>query len=541
MTIFSMSAYCIDVDIQMTGKEVVLGEKFQMILKFEYSGEIEPFVSFEPVNAELVGDNTNSNNRVESRVFFSAGKAVQKKIYQLIYEFQPVKTGFVHIRDIKVDTGGEITKLRSQSLKVLAEAKDLGDFIVRAEVSKEEAYKNEGINLNYYLYFKTEITQPEIRKFPTLPKFIKRFELPKGGVERISLQGEIYKRVLLYKAKIFPEDDGELKIDPIEVTFQYPEMSRTRRDVFGMSLLMGGGRYKSKTLRSKTLKINVLPLPAENVPANFTGLVGEHKFALKITKERILVNDVIEARLEVTGDGALEKFDPPKLIKSDSFEEFDPKTEIVELGELSSKKIIDYTYLGKHSVELSASSLKLSIFDPEKRAYVEKEIQIPALQVFGSGASTTTLSNSVNVSDKPKEIEVKNNETIEIVAPLFSVEKAKLFNYKWINYTITALVLLLLFSMTKFSNLINYKSDNIKISKNLTYKNIHEFITSYGRSSGGLRDLVRNQEISEEAKKYLMDIIENAEKNEYKGKQIKLNFNRKYFVEYAKAQENEKV
>lgn len=537
LTIISFNIFALDIGVEINKKEVVLGDNFQLTIRFEYDGESEPYVSFEPANAEIVGDNTNSNTRVESRVFFSGGKAVQKKIYTYIYQLQAVKPGIAHIKGIKVDLGGNVIKLRTQSINVLAEARELADHIMRAEVSATEVYKGQSISLDYYLYFKTEVANIEIKKFPTLGKFLKRFELPKAGVETVNLQGEVFKRVLLYRAKLFPEDDGNLSVDPLEITFQYPEMTRRQRDVFGMSMMFSSGRYKSKSLRSNRLEIKVNPLPSENVPRNFTGLVGDHEFSLSVTKEKILVNDVIEARLEVSGDGALEKFDAPRIIENEGLEEFETKTEIVELGNLMSKKVIDYTFLGKRSVEIEGAVFKLSVFDPEKRTYVEKEIQIPALSVFGTGASTEVLDNQNKVEIKKDVAQKKEKLKDDFVAPIANALKGKAFNLNWLSLVVFILGCLSILSPASFIG--NLFKNSYDLPKDVNYENLHSFLTKHSRKNGGLRDLVIAAKISDSAQSYFLDVISSSEKNEYKNGKIKIKFEKKYFVEFIKANENE--
>ena len=59
-----------------------------------------------------------------------------------------------------------------------------------------------------------------------------------------------------------------------------------------------------RTIRSETIKIDVLPLPTEGRPENFTGLVGDHKFRLNYNKTKYLANEPIELELVAEGEGA---------------------------------------------------------------------------------------------------------------------------------------------------------------------------------------------------------------------------------------------
>lgn len=531
MIFISSFVFANKVDVRVDQKEVVLGQNFVLQIKFEHSGNEDPYVSFDPKNAEVIDDNSQDNSRVQIQGYFAGGKIVQKKVYVFRYTLQPVKSGYVHVRNIKVDLGAKVLRHKSMSIKVLSKAKRLPDYLFRAETDKTSAYVGEAINLNYYLYFRGNIAaQPDIRKFPKLKNFLKRFELPKGGVERVSLQGKVYQRILLYRAIVYPQKEGKLSIDPMSISFQYPDRVARNRDVFGMSF--STGRYKTKKLNSKRVKLEVLPIPTEGMPKHFTGLVGNHDFNLSFTRTKVLVNDILEARLEVTGEGALETLDPPKLIQSENFEEFEAKTEIVELGSLANKKVIDYTFLGKRSSKLEEKKIKVSYFDPTIRKFVEKELVIPALQIFGAGASTEVLEK--NTTAKPSESynDKEKNLGIELVGPIFKESgKDYIFNIKNINMALVVLILVILTSGFRLSLGRSVTSNLSLVKKDLNYKNLHDFLIESCSDGDTLRDRLVTADISSEARSYFNDLLDKAEKNEYKGKSFKLEFKKKYFLE----------
>jgi len=529
ITLVSFITIAKDIDVRVDQKEVVLGSKFILQIKFDHTGKNRPYVSFDPKNAEVVDDNSQDSSRETIQGYFAGGKIVQKRVFTYRYVLQPVSSGYVHIRNIKVDFGNKVVKHRSLQVKVLSKARRLPDYIFQAEVDKESAYVGEAINLNYYLYFKGGLSsRPDILKFPKLKNFLKRFELPKGGVEQVAFQGKRYQRVLLYRAIVYPQKEGKVTIDPMSISFQYQDSRTSRRDVFGMSMTFSRGRFKTKKLNSKRIKLDVKPIPLNDMPKNFTGLVGKHDFKLDITRDKILVNDILEARLEVTGEGALEMLDPPKLITDESFEEFEPKTEIVELGNLSNKKVIDYTYLGKRSKKFEARSITLSYFDPVTRQFVEKEISIPALQVFGSGTSSEVISKKVETPKKVKE-KIKG---LEIIGPIYNDKiSAKLLDLKYINIGLFSLVVLILLSSISFRVGRPISADLSGVKKNLNYKSLHDFLIESCETGSTLREKLDHAEISSDAKGYFRDLLDKAEKNEYKGKNFKLEFKKKYFVE----------
>lgn len=535
--IFCSLTFANNIDVSVDQKEVVLGSSFVLTVKFEHTGDQEPYVSFDPKNAEVIDDNSQDNSRINIQGYFAGGKIIQKKIYVFKYVLQPVNQGYVHIRNIKVDLGHKVVRQRSIQVKVLSKARRLPDYVFKAEVDKEDVYVGEAINLNYYLYFKGGVaSRPDILKFPKLKNFLKRFELPKGGVEQVALQGKRYQRLLLYKAIVYPQKEGSLTIDPMSISFQHLDRRVQNRDVFGLSMTFSRGQYKTKKMNSKRVKLEVKPIPVQNMPKNFTGLVGKHDFKLTLNKDKVLVNDILEARLEVTGEGALERLDPPKLIQDESFEEFEAKTEIVELGSLKNKKVVDYTFLAKRSTKLDPKIIKLSYFDPETRQFVEKELSLPAIQIFGSGVKSEVLSKDRSQTEPSQSEGKKNVDGLELVSPLFAEDiKVKALNIRYINIALFGLILLILISGVRFSIGRPVKGNLGEVKKNLCYKTVHDFVVENCEDGLTLREKVEKASISNDAKKYFLDLLDKAEKNEYKGKSFKLSFNKKYFIELLDA------
>ncbi len=518
------------VEATLSPGEVVLGDSLSVVVKVTHEAGDDPFVSFVPVNAEVIG----KSESVSTRAFLQGGKLVQERVSTKTYELQPVKLGYVHVRQIKVDIEGSVIRHRSLRAKVVKTAKKAKDFFLRAEVSKEEVFVGEAVDVNYYLYFKRETTMHVIKKFPLLKDFLKRFEIPRAQRERVNVGGELYYRQLMYKARAYPQKSGEVKIDSLTLEFKYADYNRRSRDIFGMSMQFASGRYRDRTLRSPVEKLKVLPLPVEGVPASFTGLVGKHNFNLTIPNTKVIVNDALEARLEVTGEGALEKFDPVRLFDETYFESFDPKTEVAEISALETKKIIDYTFLAQKSGEVQKRVVELSYFDPEKREYVIKELQIPQVNIFGSGSKSETLSSTQEKATKRGAVNVPTSQKadgLKLIGPIYDNERSRLFNINTLNYLLGFIILIailfpgikeVLFAKRKFSTLSK---------KNLNYKGIHDYLVAYFPQAPSLRDRIENSALPPATKLYFKDLLAKAERNEFKNEKNSLKYDKKHIKE----------
>src|SRR5690606_7588045 len=201
-------------------------------------------------------------------------------------------------------------------------------------------------------------------------------------------------RKLIYKAKLYPEKVGKLRVDPFKLRVQY---YGGRQSVFGA---FGLNSVKTTSVSSPSLEINVKPLPAENVPADFTGLVGKHQFKLSLAKNKFLVNEAMEVKLEIEGEGALEKYDGPTIFTHPNIEAFDSRSEVLVNQNGPSRKIIEYTYLARGPLSLKPSVLTLSYFNPETKTYQSATLDVPAITVLGGAVASTPSATSSSQAGK---------------------------------------------------------------------------------------------------------------------------------------------
>lgn len=537
ISLLGLSTFAQTITAKVNSSQVALEDSFKLTISFESQSNVEPYVSFKLNNGEIISDNTNDASRMMVKGIFAGGKMIQKKIYNYVYEIRARKPGTTVVKDIEVDLGGSIVKHRSLSVRILRQRAALQDYFVRAEVDKSQAYVGERIDLNYYVYFKGEITNPEFVKFPVQKGFLKRFELPRTNVERVSIQGEVYKRLLVYKSVLYPEKTGDLSIDPIELRIQYPDYKSRRRNAFGMSFSFSSATYKTKVIRSDRVKIKSIPIPTENMPKSFTGLVGQHRFELSFNKSKVVVNDVLEARLNVVGDGALEKFEAPRLISSDAFEVFEARAEMIEKTPLDKNKRFDYTYLAKYSEDIPKNSLELSIFNPLTHQFETTKLEIDALSIIGSGTSSSNISSkeATTVAKEAKEnirSTVEKNIQQNVMAPVFKPSQKRNI-WTIINYSLGAIAVFIL-ALTAFPYIRLFKRDPLNdLKKNFVYSQIFHYICTYSNNKSGdsLGDKIENSNLSSEARTYFSNLVENASKNEYKGAKLPLKFEKKYWNE----------
>jgi hypothetical protein len=563
MLMVSLNIFCDDVLTEISPNEPLVNESFFVTFKVKATGESEPYISFTPVGAQVLG---KKEQGLSIQTIVINGKFTTTKEQSIVYELIADKPGTVYLKNIKVDLGGKSQAVKDVHINVLSTPKKISDAFIEAQVSKTKVYVGEGIDVNYYLYFKTSFSNYDVKDFPKLNKFIKRFRKINSPVETVQYKNEVLKRILTYSARIFPEKAGTATIDPMRVSAQIIEF-----DYNGFGF--GSQRFKNKELSSNKIEIEVLPLPSENVPPGFTGLVGDHEFVFTPGKNKYLINEPIELKLEIKGRGALEKTEAPAIYSDPNLETFDTKSEVTELSDNSAKKVFDYTYLARNLLNIKNRELSLAIFDPATGRYVEKKIQVPSIEVAGGTASSSAGNKIPTQSsvDNQKPIEISNDflskwfgggtngenkvlipkpsTALGLVGPIFTNDSSlsnKLLFFNLILAVILGLIGFLHYRENSGEQL-SFNSNNAearilfkKIKKDgLEYSNLYKLLSLIDKknkmSNGGvaLMDIVNESGLSIEAKDYFKTTLEICEQQIYvvNKKQEKAKIESKYFNE----------
>ena len=394
--LLSMTIFAKDLKIKTSTKTPVVDEIFNLEVSINADQDDNPKVDFDVIGLEVISKSPGSYT---SRTTYINGKYSSESSITYSYELMAKKPGFAYIRNIRAETKSKVLKHSSISLNVLKEARKAQPIFARAELSKTQAYVGESVIIRYYLYNKsnTPINSSDVKKFPKLGRLLKRYHQEKISPERVEINGELYTRRVIYTAQVFPQEAKDYKIDPIVFRVSYSKASNSFNN-FGFGLRLG--RQSVKTVRSKPITLSVKGLPGANVPSDFTGLVGEHSFNLKINKNRFIVNEPIEITLEVVGSGALETYEAPSLFKSDSIEEFEKNSELNLSSDFSANKTVQYTYLAREGISLDEKVISFSYFDPDDASYKSKKVKIDSIKVAGNGSNAYKTPSEDKRKDK---------------------------------------------------------------------------------------------------------------------------------------------
>ncbi len=510
MLISSMTLAQLTVRVNPTNP--VKEESFNVIFEIVTDSDDEPMVSFDPVGVEVLG----RSKEVSLSTSIINGKFSSTRKIRMIYEMVSESSRTARIRDIKVELGPKTLTHKPVRINILSRKKTPRNIFLQAEISKENIYLSEGVDVRYYLYSRVPIVQTEFKSFPKLNGFIKRFHKVTDKEEAVQYEGAVYRKSLKYSARVYPEKTGKLIIDPLRLNIQYAGSSGNPFGSFGMAF----NRFRSKGVSSKKVEVQVLPLPSENVPSNFTGLVGEHEFRLISNKQKYVVNEAIEAKLEVIGPGALEKMEAPPIYKNVALEQFDTKSEFFEVGLSSGRKVFDYTYLARADVEIPAKEMRLAYFDPSDSTYKEKTVLVPELQIGGGAVTASTARPAPQEEGQTQTTKINDNLTLKTgsVAPLFQ----KSYRGIPLSWPRIALISLLVVALLQVLEILLRQFRKTKLDKNLDEEILEQ--KKKGLSYNGLlkiiyhlrkdgveasaRNLINSSAMSQKDKDYFLEMLD---------------------------------
>lgn len=285
------------------------------------------------------------------------------------------------------------------------------DVFVKTIVSKSKCYIGEQIQVTQKIYSRFDLRGFQNVKFPAFNGF---WSQQTEGVPNVQLQIENLDGVNYYvgefnKTYVFPQRTGELVIEPTEVECVVRKQSNKKpRNIFEQ--FFGGGGFEDVVVKaySRKTKINVMDVPEEGKPANYSGGVGSLNCRVEASKNNIKANDALNLKITISGKGNLKLLEAPKLNLPESFESYEPKiTEnISNTGGVSGSKTYNYLIIPREPGDFVLNGLDFSYFDLDKKKYVT--IPSPELKITvtpGDGKSNA----SAQVFDHLKQ-EVKESE-----------------------------------------------------------------------------------------------------------------------------------
>jgi len=415
-------------------QEVSVGESFALQIKIDGDDS--------PAAPDLSGlqdftvqpNGGGQNNRESITIINGKMNRISEHGYVFRYLLTPRREGLLTIPAIEITAGGKTLMTQPVPIRV-AKPVVSDEFKLLLTLPATEAYVGQPLVLTVKWYVNTNIAEFKF-DLPFLDD--QRFtfgdlgedssyqgpdaipiNLPGGTVVARKGQEGQYTTVTLRKILI-PREPGQFTLgrgsvfSKIVTGYQQQRQGQPFNDFFNRDFFNDAfGRrqavYRQLVTESNDLAIKVLPLPAENRPQDFTGLVGQFSLAAEASPTEVNVGDPITLTVMVTGGEYLDNVVlPPLNNQADIRENFKVPAEMGP-GEIDGRvKVFTQTLRAKNPSVKEIPGIRLNYFNPETGQYESAATKVIPLQVSATKIVTARDAEGIATGLANKELTSAN-------------------------------------------------------------------------------------------------------------------------------------
>jgi len=302
---------------------------------------------------------------------------------------------------IKVSEGSSTTKGESE------------DIFIKTLLSNEEIYFGQKVTLEYELYSRYNIENFGFLDNVNIDQFILS-DVPqdKLNANYVSINGNKYVK---YEAK-------QMYLSPIKTgTVTIPAYN------FQVNVSTGDFFSSSKPiyLQTESKEIKVKPLPLENQPADFSGIVGNLNLESNYSKQEVDYGDSLTLKVTASGNCNLESL--KKILKNElpGFSVYETEKDLkenIENNQYKARKEFEVILVPEKNGDITIEPIYISYFDTESASYKKAEIpgttitvkgETPQVQKEEQNQNETTSFETVKIDQVNYEVQDDEYVTIQ--------------------------------------------------------------------------------------------------------------------------------
>ncbi len=288
------------------------------------------------------------------------------------------------------------------------------DAFIRAIVSKNRIYEQEGFMVTFKLYTTLDVVNFGRIEFPEFEGFlVEELDIPSN--QQLQLEhynGKNYYTADLRKTLLFPQRSGKMTIPSgrLEMIFSVPSGKKIS-SFFGMQEVNVDVK---KPLITNPVSINVTALPSGK-PSSFNGAVGSFTLKPTISTDKIAANEPVTIKLEISGTGNQKLIQNPEVEFPTNFELYDPTIDNAltpSANGFNGTRTIEYLVIPRYEGDYSIPPIEFSYFDISSRSYKTVKSPTYSLTVSKGDPSKATASSSyVNQQEVRVEQDIRYIKT----------------------------------------------------------------------------------------------------------------------------------
>jgi len=126
------------------------------------------------------------------------------------------------------------------------------------------------------------------------------------------------------------------------------------------------------TASTAPVAITVLPLPSQDRPAEFNGMVGQYQFQGSLDKEKLQVGEAATLTLTISGNGKPGVIPDPQMPNFTDFRTVPPESKLektIKDGQIITSKVLRIFLYPKKAGTFHIEPIRFAWFDPRAKAY----------------------------------------------------------------------------------------------------------------------------------------------------------------------------
>lgn len=403
------------ISLEVSHDEVEVGESF--MVNITVSGKPDDLVlpAFKAFDILQTGTSSNVqmyNGRVSRSTTYSYTlRALSPGVYELPpasmkINGKSVKSPVASIKVRDSRNGSSAGGASSGAIPEVMKGSWKDNIIAIAEADKLKAYVGEQITLTYKLLMRINYKSMDVDKAPVFKGFLaEELEIPEDqSVSEMTYKGQRYVSQAFRRTALFGTYPGNFTIDPlylkgvILIPEQYPFM--------GSNAIMNP---KAILLPTNKVNIQLLPLPEQGKPENFSGLVGKFDAVREVQQLNIAQGQAITLKYTIAGRGNLKATTFPDFRYPDEVEAFEPESEftskVYDDHALGGMRVFKQSLVFDQPGTYTIPEYTFSYFDPQTAQYVTQ--QLSSIDITVREGSAADLSTSGKNDGKTFQAAIK--------------------------------------------------------------------------------------------------------------------------------------
>lgn len=379
---FVGAALAAELALQVETRELVVGQAIPVKLQV-INGRIKGAPSL-PVSDGLLAQYQGSSQQHTIVNFEST------RITEFTYQVAATREGSWAIGPVNLVIDGEALTAGPITIAVGTPPTQQGGDPVVASVTTDEPYVGQVVVYRFqFKYDRPLVNARWVR--PDFPGFVEEVHTESAQREFQMMDGGKPYTVQTIEVPLVASGTGPQLISAAGLTAQFrTERKRSRRrgrgrtidDLFNDSPFGMHGSTETLTLATKAVDVNIRPLPIDEQPPNFSGLVGNFSVAMTASDSTIKMGESVTVRVLLEGDGTLAGYSLPVVAGDAGFRMYDDEpsleTQLLD-GRFRSRMTLRRAIVPESTGVLNVPPIEIQTFNPESGRY--ERIASQALQL----------------------------------------------------------------------------------------------------------------------------------------------------------------